>query len=61
MAKFMETAFPDQADFIMLENGEQNGGSQRGSLTPYFYPIVGMDKATLQKSLHVPANPGYVS
>lgn len=61
MAKLIETAFPDQTDFIMLENGEQNGGNQRGSFKPHFYLVVGMDEATLQKSLYVPANPGYVS
>lgn len=61
MTKLIETAFPDQTDFIMLENGEQNGGNPRGSLKPHFYPVVGMDEATLQKSLHMPANPGYVS
>lgn len=61
MTKLLETAFPEQTDFIMLENGEQHGGNQRGSFKPHFYPVVGLDEATLQKSLHVPANPGCVS
>lgn len=51
----IETAFPDLADFSMLEKGEQSGGHQKGSLT-YTFTLSWMNKATLQKSLPVPAN-----
>lgn len=60
MVKLISTAFPDQTDFIRLENGEQNGRpvmeNQRYSLKAYFYLIVGMEKATLQECSC--ANPG---
>lgn len=62
MVKLILTAFPDQTDFIRLENGEQNGGpvtwpgESEYSLKAHFYLVVGMEKATLQESSC--ANPG---